>query len=83
MKDDLQRLRVRNWFGLAQDQKTSCFTFIKHYVLYVPTVFQELHLSALHKCFATCKLSVNEQPGARQCSVCQRWFKSARGLAVP
>ena len=35
VKDDLRKLRVRNWFGLSQDRKTSYFTSIKHHICVV------------------------------------------------
>ena len=34
------------------------------------------------RCTAVRSLPVQDQPGARQCPNCQRWFKSAGGMAV-
>ena len=35
-----------------------------------------------HKCLSEREKPVKEQQGAAQCAVCQRWFRSAGGLAV-
>ena len=35
-----------------------------------------------HKCSAVRSLPVAQQPGARHCGVCDRWFQSAGGFAV-
>ena len=47
----------------------------------VPSRASQVGLS-WHKCLATQQLPVSEQPGARQCTSCKRWLRSAGGLAV-
>ena len=90
--DDLKRLGIpQNWYPLAQNRQA--WRAAHSVAMPSPPTRQSVLCPGCersfspngfrrHKCTEQRELPVHFQRGARQCVTCDRWFRSAGGLAV-
>eukprot|EP00117_Sycon_ciliatum_P042450 scpid74806/ scgid3707/ len=92
-RKDLAALGIDEWYDLAQDRRewrAACNVLPPPEPVCEPLRIPCAECGRLfsrsglprHKCLDERRKPVSEQRGSRQCSSCERWFRSAGGLAV-